>query len=81
MNDGISIVSQITELRQKQETLLAEAREERLDLLARLAGLCALLGPLTRDELPAGVLKRRIRKAAKTAAKPRKAKVEPEAKP
>jgi hypothetical protein len=60
-----SIVSQITELRQQQEALLSAAREERIDLLSKLAGLCALLGPLTRAELPDGVLRRRERKAAK----------------
>ena len=75
MTEGMSIVTQITELRQQQETLLAQAREERLDTLATLAAQCHLLGPLTRAELPDGILKRRERKAVKVA-KPRKAKPE-----
>lgn len=71
----LSIVSQITTLRQKQESLFAAARERRADILAELAGLCVLLGALTRDEVPDGVLKRRrAKKGAKKAAAPRKAK-------
>ncbi len=77
MNDDQSTVSKITALRQQQEALLAAAKEERADLLASLAGLCALLGPLTRAEIPDGVIKRRERKVAKVA-KIRKAKA-PEA--
>ena len=72
MTEGMSIVSQITELKQQQEALVAKANEERADVLATLAGLCKLLGPLTRAELPDGVLRRRERKPAKVA-KPRKA--------
>lgn len=78
MNDDQSTVSKITALRQQQDALLAAAKEERADLLASLAGLCALLGPLTRAELPDGILKRRERKVAKVA-KVRKPKASPEA--
>jgi hypothetical protein len=71
-----SIVSQITDLKQKQDALMATAREEREELLSRLAGLCHLLGPLTREQMPDGVLKRnRARKAAKVV-KTKKAKGE-----
>lgn len=73
MTEDQSILSQITDLKAKQATLVAQANEERADLLAKLAGLCALLGPLTRAELPDGILKRRERKAVKVA-KARKAK-------
>jgi hypothetical protein len=71
-----SIVAQITSLRQQQDSLFAEARERRADLLAELATLCGLLGPLTRDDVPAGVLRRRPRRAAKAAPRARKPKVE-----
>lgn len=59
------VVTEITALKQEQARLMAQAKEERADLLASLAGLCALLGPLTRAELPDGILKRRERKAPK----------------
>jgi hypothetical protein len=74
-----SILSQITDLKAKQAALVAQANEERADLLAKLAGLCSLLGPLTRAELPDGILKRRERKAVKVA-KVRKAKAAAEEK-
>lgn len=71
-----SVVSQITALRHRQDELFATARERRADLLAELGSLCGLLGALTRDEIPDGVLKRRRKaKAAKKAA-PRKPKSE-----
>lgn len=75
MTEDQSILSQITDLKAKQAALVAQANEERADLLASLAGLCALLGPLTRAELPDGILKRRERKVAKVV-KARKAKAE-----
>lgn len=77
MTDTQSTVSKITALKQQQAELLAAAKEERADLLASLSGLCALLGPLTRAELPDGILKRRERKAAKVV-KMRKPKAAPE---
>mgnify|MGYP003598265934 CR=1 FL=1 len=76
MTEGMSTVSQITALRQQQETLLAQAREERLDTLATLAAQCHLLGPLTRAEFPEGVLRKRFARKAAKVAKPRKPKAE-----
>lgn len=75
MTEDQSILSQITDLKAKQAALVAQANEERADLLAKLAGLCSLLGSLTRAEIPDGILKRRERKAVKVA-KARKAKGE-----
>jgi hypothetical protein len=65
MNEDQSIISQLTDLETKRAELLTAAKDERLDLLARLAGLCARLGPLVRSEIPDGILKRRERKVAK----------------
>lgn len=73
MNDEQTTVTKIAALKQEQDRLMAQAKEERLDTLATLAGQCHLLGPLTRAELPDGILKRRERKVAKPA-KIRKAK-------
>lgn len=56
-----SILSQLTDLKAKQSALMAEAKERRADILSELAGLCATLGPLTRSEIPDGILKRRER--------------------
>lgn len=67
MTEDQSILSQITDLKAKQAALVAQATEERADLIAQLAGLCSLLGPLTRDELPDGILKRRERTTKPTA--------------
>lgn len=69
-----SILSQLTDLKAKQSALMLEAKERRTDILSELAGLCATLGPLTRSEMPDGVLRRRERKAAAKPAKARKAK-------
>ena len=70
-----SILSQLTDLKAKQSALMAEAAERRADILSELAGLCATLGPLTRSEIPDGVLRKRERTAkVKPAAKARKAK-------
>lgn len=74
-----STVAKITALKQEQDRLTAQVREERLDTLATLAGQCALLGPLTRGEFPGGILRTRERKAAKVA-KVRKAKAAAEEK-
>ena len=76
MTEGMSIVTQITELKQQQDALVAKAQEERADVLASLAGLCRLLGPLTRAEFPDGVLRRRAPRKVKAAPKPRKPKAE-----
>lgn len=61
-----SITSEIESLKQRQETLFSAARERRLAILVELRDLCVYLGPLTRDDLPEGVLRRRRpRKGAK----------------
>lgn len=73
---SLSIVSQVADLRQKQEALFAVAKERRADVLAELAGLCSLLGPLTRDEIPDGVIRRRKAKKGTKPARAQKAKTE-----
>ena len=72
-----SILSQLTDIEKTREELIRAARSRQDDILAELAGLCApnLLGPLTRSEIPDGVLRKRERTAkVKPAAKARKAK-------
>ena len=71
-----SVVSQITALRHRQDELFATARERRADLLAELGSLCTLLGPLTRDEIPDGVIRRRKAKKGTKPARAQKAKTE-----
>jgi len=75
MTTGQSILSQLADLKAKESALILEAQLHRADILSELAGLCATLGPLTRSEIPDGVLRKRERTAKpKPASKTRKAK-------
>ena len=62
-----NITARMAELKQQEAALMAEAHDRRAALLDELAGLCSTLGPLTRSEIPDGVLKRRERTTKPTA--------------
>jgi len=79
MSDPIDVITATAELRQRQAELFAQATEERGALIARLGSLCGLLGPITRSDLPDGVLRRRHRKAPQKPATRRRGKGKAEA--
>lgn len=74
-----SIVSRITELKQAEAALRAEAEVRRDDILAELAGLCGTLGPLTRAQIPEGIIRKREPRAKNVASKSPRKKGKPEA--
>lgn len=72
-------LARLERLRQEQTELFDTLKRERIETLARLAHQCAALGPITRADLPDGILRRRHRKVAPklaAAKRPRKAKAE-----
>lgn len=73
-------LERLARLRQEQADLLDTLKRERVQTLARLATQCAELGRITLADLPDGILRKRVRKAAQKAVaakRGRKAKAEP----
>ena len=54
-----SIAEEITALDMRRAGLLEDARSRIEGILGELSALCRLVGPLTRDDIPEGVLRRR----------------------
>ena len=75
---AVDPLERLARLRQEQADLFDALKRERIDTLVRLASQCAALGPITRADLPDGILRRHRKVATKLAAakRPRKAKAE-----
>lgn len=54
-----SIAEEIAALDTRRAGLLEDARSRIEGILGELSALCRLVGPLTRDDIPEGVLRRR----------------------